>query len=359
MYDAARIALKETKAPQAFLHLGTLYAKGIGTRENHVLANYFYEKALALGCQEAEEYILKEYECGNKDLFKDLENAFANTDTISPLSFNRFKRLIERERIKKNYGILSRIRKHLHHFYPDYTKKKAINDIMNDRDTVNADLLYATSTSDNRSEYNIDVLESLLQQLFAPVYQDKKLFRRIIESKDVDLYEQDEIELIQCVVNLAATYDNICAKFGIVPQRLMTIDELMQSPYIKVSTLALLRQQAFRCLLSLKDINPIINDKFLNTLDSDEGLLNISEEIKDQDVQLFLISFVELNIDADTLEFKYQELLSAYKHQRMAALARRLNEYLDRLTEAGIKHQFSYFTPKDLPFISVPTTPGI
>ena len=49
-YHEARKAIRTATDPMAFVHLGQLYAQGIGTRENHVLANYFYDKALAMGC---------------------------------------------------------------------------------------------------------------------------------------------------------------------------------------------------------------------------------------------------------------------------------------------------------------------
>ena len=47
-YHEARKAIRTATNPMAFVHLGQLYAQGIGTRENHVLANYFYDKALAM-----------------------------------------------------------------------------------------------------------------------------------------------------------------------------------------------------------------------------------------------------------------------------------------------------------------------
>ena len=62
IYDDARVAIRNTEDPLAFLHLGNLYAQGIGTQENHVLANYFYDKAVRMECSEADEYIAREYE---------------------------------------------------------------------------------------------------------------------------------------------------------------------------------------------------------------------------------------------------------------------------------------------------------
>ena len=60
-YLEARKAIRGGKDPMAFLSLGKLYAQGIGTTENHVLANYFYEKALYMGSKEAERFISYRY----------------------------------------------------------------------------------------------------------------------------------------------------------------------------------------------------------------------------------------------------------------------------------------------------------
>ena len=66
-YDEARKAIRGGNDPMAFLHLGVIYANGIGITQNHILACYFFRKALDLGCQEAEEYLNMEYESGIKD----------------------------------------------------------------------------------------------------------------------------------------------------------------------------------------------------------------------------------------------------------------------------------------------------
>ena len=182
-------------------------------------------------------------------------------------------------------------------FYPSYNKEKAISDILHYRDTTDADILYVLSTFDNRSEVYIDSQESVLKQLYAPISKDK--MKGDINS---DLLSKDESELAQCLVNMNESYDEICQKFDIDRKELCPFESLELFPYIPISSLIQLRKQAFRCLLSIKDIDSKIQDRFLDCLDSDEQLLNICEEIKDQSVQLFLISFVELNIDVETLE---------------------------------------------------------
>lgn len=69
-YAEAQKAICGAKDPMAFLHLGILYAEGIGTERNDLLASYFINKALDMGSKEAIEYINIQYESGKKDLHR-------------------------------------------------------------------------------------------------------------------------------------------------------------------------------------------------------------------------------------------------------------------------------------------------
>lgn len=326
------------KDPRAFLHLGMLYAQGVGTTQNEILAQYFLRKALDMGCKEAEEFLELEYESGIKD-FGDEINAFiGDSNNISRETIVKLKVRIEKERIAGNIGNLARIRQHLLLFYPEYNREKAISDILNNRHTVDADILFTLSTGDNRSEVYIESQDRLLQQLYDPITSDTQLYDDIIEADDTDLLGKDENELLQCIVNLTSSYAAICKKYGIKPQHIFSQKTLGLYPYIKVSDLVLLRQQGFRALLSIKDVDPVIRDKFLDCLDYDEKMLNVCEEVKDQDIQLFLISFVELNIDIESLEITSLALLKAYRKNNLIPLSEHLNAFIDRLHEAGIRN---------------------
>lgn len=335
--DAQR-AIRGGKDPMAFLHLGILYAQGNGTTQNEILAHYFLQKALDMGCKEAEEFLKLEYESGIKD-FEDEINAFiGDSNKISRGTIAKLKVRIEKERVAGNIGNLARIRQDLLLFYPEYNREKAISDILNNRRTVDADILFTLSTGDNRSEVYIDSQDRLLQELYAPITSDKQLYDAIIETNNIDLLGKDENELVQCVVNFTSSYKTICKEYGIKPHDILSLDSSRLYPYIKVSDLALLRRQGFRALLSIKDVDPAIRDKFLECLDCDEKLLNVCEEVKDQDIQLFLISFVELNIDIESLEITSLALLKAYRNNNLIRLSEYLDAFIDRLKGAGIRN---------------------
>jgi len=337
-FTDAHKAIWGGKDPRAFLHLGMLYAQGIGTTQDEMLAQYFIKKALDMGCKEAEEFLELEYESGIKD-FGDEINAFiGDSNNLSRETIAKLKVRIEKERIAGNIGNLARIRQHLLLFYPEYNREKAISDILNNRHTVDADILFTLSTADNRSEVYIESQDRVLQELYDPITSDTQLYDTIIEANNTDLLGKDESELLQCITNLTSSYKTICKEYGIKPQHIFSQKTLGLYPYIKVSDLVLLRQQGFRALLSIKDVDPVIRDKFLDCLDYDEKMLNVCEEVKDQDIQLFLISFVELNIDIESLEITSLALLKAYRRNNLLPLSEHLNAFIDRLHEAGIRN---------------------
>lgn len=348
-YAEAQKAVCGAKDPMAFLHLGILYAQGTGTDQDDILAAFFIKKALDMGCKEAKEYIKIEYESGKKNFAKEIMSALEGERLIAKEKLAKQRARLEVERKAKHYGQLSKIRNYLPLLYPEYNREKAMVDILNGFDTLDADILFSTCTTDNTSEIYLKSQDILLQQLCAPLEK----FNLVNEDVDTELLGKDESELAQCLVNLTESYDIICHRYHISKKDIFTLETLRLFPYVKVKDLALLRQQGFRCLLSIKDITPAISDNFLNDLSDDKALLDVCEKIKDQDIQLFLISFVELNIDLDALEIDSLQLLRAYRSNNLAPLVDYLNAVMKRLTESGIKHYFPTFTTQNLPQIDL------
>ena len=348
-YAEAQKAICGGKDPKAFLHLGILYAQGIVTEQNDILASYFIKKAIDMGCKEAEEYIKSEYESGKKDFAQEIIKVFKDERLITQEKTAKLRTKVEVERRAKHYGQLSKIRKYLPLLYPEYNREKAINDILNGRDTLDADILFSTCTTDNTSEIYLNSQDMLLQQIYAPFEE----YDMANEDVDTELFGKDESELAQCLVNLTESYDIICQHYHISKKDIFTLETLRLFPYVKVKDLALLRQQGFRCLLSVKDIDPAINDNYLNNLSDNKALLDVCENTRDQDLQLFLISFVELNIDLDALEIDSLQLLRAYRSNNFAPLAAHLNAFAERLTRHGIIHELPAFTEENLPQIDM------
>ena len=175
----AQKAIKGGKDPKAFLHLGILYAQGIGTEKNDILAHYFLKKACDMGYKEAEEYIELGYESGVRDFGEEINTILGDSGDLPPLTLAKLKLRVEKERIAGNIGNLAKIRQHLLLFYPEYNHKKAIADILDNRDSLDADILFTLSTSDNRSEVYIEQQDHLLRQLYIQVENDDDIWEYI------------------------------------------------------------------------------------------------------------------------------------------------------------------------------------
>ena len=100
-------------------------------------------------------------------------------------------------------------------------------------------------------------------------------------------------------------------------------------------------------------VTPAISKDYLHNLSDDKALLDVCENIRDQDLQLFLISFVELNIDLDALEIDSLQLLKAYRSNNFVPLADYLNAFTKRLTKHGFKHELPTFSTENLPLIDM------
>ena len=348
-FDDALKAVWGGKDPKAFLRLGILYSQGIGTTQNEILANYFIKKALDMGCKEAEEYLNVEYESGKKDFADDFESYIGEDGSASQETIVKLRAKVEVERKAKHYGNLSRIREHLPIIYPEYNREKAIQDILSGLNTIDADILFSTSTSGNRSEIYIEQQDRLLHQLYIQAESDDSMWEYI----NTNALGKDESELAQCLENLTSSYKSVCQKYNIKPQEIHSPGTLDLYPYIKVQTMATLRRQGFRCLLSIKDVDPMITDEYLEKLDDDQALLDICEKIKNQDLQLFLISFVELNIDLDSLQITSLHLLHSFRNHNLDPLVEHINAFVDRLNKAGIKNHLPYYTLRNLPPIDL------
>ena len=263
----------------------------------------------------------------------------------------KLRKSIEKALRAGNNGIISRLGTIPQLLYPSYSQEKGISDILNNRDTADAALLFALSTKDNKSEIYISSQESVLSQLYAPISMN----RDIMEHMTEDVLSDYECSLIFCIKNLTFSYNNICQRYKVERQELCPLSPSEQYPFINPAALLRIRKQTFKCLLSIKDITPVIRDQFLKELDDNVKLIGISDSIKDLELQLFLMSFVELNIDIEAWETITLSLLRAFRNGDLEPLAKHLNAVVKRLSEACIEHDLPIYTKDNLPPIKFST----
>ena len=86
-------------------------------------------------------------------------------------------------------------------------------------------------------------------------------------------------------------------------------------------------------------------------LDDDKYLLDICPNVLDFEIAYLLISFVELNVDIETIELSYLRLLRSYQNINIEPLATHFNEFIGRLNNAGVSHSYHFYTKENLPTI--------
>ena len=263
-------------------------------------------------------------------------------------TLTRLRKRVNKALSEGNNGVIRRIGRIRLLLYPSYSQEKGISDILNNRDTSDAALLFALSTKNNKSEIQISSQESILRQLYAPIPMD-------IDLPEYPILSDEEYSLICTINNLISSYDEVCQRFEVERQELGPLAPSEQYPFVNPVALARIRKQAFRCLLSIKDLDPLIRDQFLNVLENDDKLLDVCEVTKDRDIQLFLISYVEINFDIEAWEVITLKLLRAFNNGDLEPLAEHLNAVVERLTKAGIKHDLPTYTKDNLPPIELPS----
>ena len=84
-------------------------------------------------------------------------------------------------------------------------------------------------------------------------------------------------------------------------------------------------------------------------VESKRIVLDVAEKTKGEDLQLFLIEYVELQLEMDNL-FEYTERLQTmYLDNNKQGIADVLNAYVKRLDEHSVSHQLPLYTTENLP----------
>ncbi len=351
-YDYIRRAIRHAKAPLAFMRLAEMFDEGTYVKSNRALASYYRMKAFEGGCEEVAEMLKREYEFGTRDFANDISVTLQQNGPAAQRKMDMFRVLIDKERAARNYGVLGKLRSFVTEIYPEYNTEEATDDILNERDTLYADLYYSFCTADNDQEKNVDLQESLLEQLYAPVTQNIELVKQLYKADPGNLPDITR-ELIQCIVNFKSSYDKVCKKYKIKKKEMPSLDTMKIFPYFTISTLIQLRKDEFRRILSVKDVDERINDEFLANLDDDQKLVNICEKLNDENLQLMLISFVELNVDIQAVEIPYMKILRSYLDGDMDCLVRHYNELAFVTRLAGCDPPLQDITEDTLPPINL------
>jgi len=145
------------------------------------------------------------------------------------------------------------------------------------------------------------------------------------EDKSPEL-KGEESELAQAFINYKSSIDKICKNMQIPPYNWQfEIDYLY--PNYKPSVGHLLAEDLIAGWNILQEVFPDTVGRF-RVSSTDEEFLNFAETLRDQNLQLAVISYVEILIDMESCELTYQAKLLKYQEKHIKRLL--YEEYLER-----------------------------
>ena len=148
-------------------------------------------------------------------------------------------------------------------------------------------------------------------------------------------------------------YNNICDCIEKEKLELLNPEEMRYFPYISPTAMFKFRWQVMRCILQLRYLEEEVISEYLEHLDDDPLLCDITAKMEPTELQLMLIYFLNMNLCMDSISFKYRCLLLACQYNNKRYLTEFMNEFASRFDELEIPHQLPTFTPENLPTISL------
>ena len=267
---------------------------------------------------------------------EDCEDYRLNLDKIRSLMTKHFK--------SNDAGCISGLGQAFHLLYPDFDEQKVFTDYQN-ATSKEQWLLYAKNYA-NAEEIDVELQDSYLEKFYSLLTFDESL------KDNKDNYIQDIDELLQAMTNYEHSYKAVCRKNSIPPTDYYFPKVEYIFPYMPSSVCCRIAYDTFSLFLSLRNHMPEIYDPMLPIIRSDESMLNYIETIKDMDLQLFLISLVEIKIDIESVMLGNQSLYTICKDKDYQKIVNNLNILLDKFKDK-VTADVSSFTTDNLPDFSM------
>ncbi len=204
-------------------------------------------------------------------------------------------------------------------------------------------------------EYALQKQDAILTQLFAPMMGNKS-YVKLLNVQDLCAsglaeYWKNGLQ------NFTKEYKMLCERFQRHPIICKETLEYRETiPYFASTLAQEIKKQGLRCLLSLDSNFKSLQINVINI--PDEQILTIAEKCSDELIQSFLISFVEIMIEADEILMNNYYTYKYYTESNYQKLSEQLNNYVDCLEKNHIEHSFPKYTPEKASqiFLSAPVT---
>ncbi len=292
--------------------------------------------------------VILDMKCETSLIFKTANKLFKHSPdkglVIPDVVIDKIRDLIMKQYEIWDYGCLQDIIESVHYLFPDFDENKAIDDFLQNNSSFEAFIFYGKNLKGLPSSVQLSKIDSFMSMLLEPIGNNSCMNEivQIQNDKIVSCYDIWSIPLL----NLTDSYNNIAILHHIKQPLFERCDFNDIVPFFPLSLAVECLKKALICLLSIRQYDSCLQNMIY--FDDDNKLLDIAEEVTDLDMQLFLISFVELKIDVMELIHEYQTLLANYEKGNYQELANYLNSYIHRLDAQNIKHGLNEFTSTDI-----------
>lgn len=207
--------------------------------------------------------------------------------------------------------------------------EKLLNNFINSKDDDTSHNTESSSTSpfiqlnEDDQKINQEMSNEIEEDLAASLAAGKE---EAVASANQPNLGSDESELAQAFINFQTSVNKLSAE--ILKQKFecsFVIDDLY--PNYKPSVGRLISADVVNGWLLLSKMFPNDIGKF-SPSSSDEEFLNFAEKLNNQDLQLAVISYVEVLIDMESCELSYQARLIKYRESHIKRIM--YEEYLAR-----------------------------
>ena len=238
-------------------------------------------------------------------------------------------------------GYLRIRHEHFDILFPGYRPSViAEGDFSNERDFR---LFYAANT-----DFRDDQLVNDMGICIFDTFKNDKSYHKVVELQNGEIVHAGNFD--KAINNFIYAYNNICEENPSIRKEM--IDDFQFSTLVPFCSPGLIQNYCMQAMKVLISVRGLFEDKWqevLSNLRDQDKLLDIAEVTKDENLQLLLIEYVELQIEANGI-FTYAKKLSLlYLNNDKKGIATELNNYVKRLDDNGIAHDQPLFTEDNLP----------
>ena len=199
-----------------------------------------------------------------------------------------------------------------------------INTKLDDEEEENDDSADATAKYSPEAQAENEEADKLFEQELTSTFNEARTVIQDEESKPE--LKSEESELAQAFINYQTSINKLCTDRNMqTPLWNFVIEDLY--PNYKPSVGVVLANDLVSGWTLLCNLFPDNVGKF-SVNSSDEEFLNFAETLRDQDLQLAVISYVEILIDMESCELTYQAKLLKYQEKHIKKIM--YEEYLAR-----------------------------